>query len=632
MSAPATSTRRAAPAAPASEPNEDHSRQVAEDARESEWASRSFLREVFGGRFDLGVLTSVPDAAAPRPAFQAFHDRLRAFLEERVDSDRIDREGEYGDDVVRGLAEMGAFGMKVPVEYGGLGFTQVEYGAIMELLGSQDANVLALLSAHQSIGVPQPLKLFGTEDQKRRFLPRVARGAISAFALTEDEVGSDPANLTTLVTRTPSGDFLLTGEKLWCTNGTLAELYVVMARHDDTGKISAFVVERDMPGVEVVRRCHFMGLRALENGVIRFTNVRVPKENLILGEGKGLKLALVTLNTGRLSIPAGVTGMAKRCVQIHRAWCGTRSQWGQKIGRHEAIGQKIADTAASAFAMEAMSGLCNRLADMHERDIRLEAAMAKMWCTEEGWHLLDETLQARGGRGYETADSLAARGDAPLPLERMMRDYRINLIFEGSSEIMRLFIAREALDTHLRTAWDLVNPKSTPAQRIAALPRVIGFYAWWYPSRWFALGTPFRHHAYGALGGHLRFAERATRRLARALFHQMVLNGPRLEKKQATLFRAVEIGADIFAIVATVLHADGLRRRGAAEAAQSRDLADLFCQDAERRIRDRFRTLSSNSDALKRRVSRQVLDGAHDWMERDLTRDEGIAQLDARNA
>jgi alkylation response protein AidB-like acyl-CoA dehydrogenase len=608
--------------------SEEESRQVAEDARQDKWEAPSFLKELFAGSFNLDILTTVPAAHAETEDFKAFYARMKTFLETKVDSDKIDREGQYPKEVIKELAEMGAFGMKIPKEYGGLGFHQVEYGKIMELIGTQDANVLALLSAHQSIGVPNPLITFGTPAQKQKYLPRIAKGAVSAFALTEDQVGSDPANLSTTLTRTPEGDYILSGDKLWCTNGTIADLFVVMARHDDTKKISAVIVEKDWPGVEVVTRCHFMGLRALENGVIRFTNVKVPKENMILGEGKGLKLALVTLNTGRLSIPSGVRGCGKRLTQIIRTWGSRRYQWGAVVGKHEAIAHKIADISANTFALDAVSTLCDRMADDGSRDIRLEAAMAKMWSTEEGWRMIDETLQIRGGRGYETADSLKARGEAGVPIERVMRDFRINLIFEGSSEIMRLFMAREALDLHLTKAWDVVNPKSTMGQRLAGLPKVALFYAWWYPSRWFGLATPFKYGEYGRLATHLRTAERLTRKLARATFHQMMKFQARLEKKQMTVFRSVEIGADLFAMVATVLHAEAMRKANHPNAKEAADLADLFCRNTERRIRKTFAGFSSNDDDLKVKVSRGVLEGTQKWMETGLTYSAEIEKME----
>jgi hypothetical protein len=593
---------------------EQESREVAEAARESTWAGRGFMREVFLGNFRFDWISPYPETEIGEEA-REFCVKLKHFLETEVDSAEIDRTGEYPPHVIDGLRKLGAFGMKIPKEYGGLGFTQAEYTHALELVGCYDANVIAVLSAHQSIGLPQPLKLFGTEAQKKKYLPLCAKGAISAFALTENDVGSDPARLSTMAEKTPEGDYVLSGEKLWCTNGTFAELFVVMARDPQTKKISAFIVERAMPGVEVVKRCRFMGLRAIENGIIRFTNVRVPKENLIGKEGAGLKIALITLNTGRLSLPAACVGFSKKCVSICREWSNERVQWGAPVGKHEAIGHKIADMAATTFAMEAMTHLGSSLAMREGYDIRLEAAAAKEWCTVEGWRIVDTTMQIRGGRGYETETSLAERGEQPIPVERIMRDCRINLIFEGSSEIMHLFMAREAVDKHLQIAGALIDPKKTIGQKLAALPAMIFFYAWWYPTRFLGWSLWPKYASYGRLGKYLRFSDRATRKLARSVFHGMLVHQAKLEKKQAFLFRLVDIANEIFAMGAAISRAHYLTQKGDPDAKSAVELAELFSMNAQRKIRRWFHELWRNDDVAKYQLSSHVLKGRHQWLE-----------------
>ena len=599
---------------------EQEAREVAEAAREKEWQAPSFVRELFDGAFRLDLVHPFPtmdpaDVERARP----FMERLERFLAESVDSDRIDREGKIPPEVIQGLRDIGAFGIKIPQEYGGLGLSQTAYTHAIGMVTSVDGNLTALLSAAQSIGVPQPLKLFGTPEQKRRYLPRLAKGAISAFALTESNVGSDPAAMQTSAVLSEDGThYVLNGEKLWCTNGTIAELMVVMAR---TGpkKITAFIVEADWPGVEVVQRLHFMGLKAIENGIIRFTDVKVPVENVLWGEGKGLKLALVTLNTGRLTLPASAVAGSKRALAIARRWAAERVQWGQPIGKHDAIAQKLGRMAAEIFAMEAVADLASLMADRGGTDIRLEAAMAKMWNTEVGWRIVDDTLQIKGGRGYETADSLRSRGERPDAIERMMRDFRINLIFEGSSEIMRLFIAREAVDTHLKVAGALIDPKTTAGEKLSALVRSAWFYATWYPRLWIGLRGRLGYGEFGPLAGHVRFADRAGRKLARTLFHCMVRFGPKLEKRQAVLGRLVEIGAELLAITAACSRAHAMVKSDPANRGPI-ELADLFSRQARRRIEDRFAAVFDNDDVAAYAAAQHVIRGEHAWLEAGMAR------------
>jgi len=602
-------------------------RDIAEAAREQEWAAPSFVRELFLGKLRMDLIHPYPEQDPTEIArAKPFLDNLERFLREQVDSDRIDREGEIPEEVIAGLRDLGAFGIKIPREYGGLGLSQLSYMKAIELVSSIDGSLTALLSAHQSIGVPQPLKMFGSDAQKKKYFPRLAKGAISAFALTEESVGSDPAAMETTAIPSDDGDaWILNGEKLWCTNGTKAELLVVMARTPskmvggtEKKQITAFIVETKWQGVEVIHRCHFMGLKALYNGVMRFSNVRVPKENVLWGEGKGLKLALITLNTGRLTLPISSVAAGKRCLEIARRWAAERVQWGRPIGQHDAIAQKLGRMAANTLAMEAVAELCGAMAERGGYDIRLEAAIAKLYNSEAGWRIIDDTVQIRGGRGYETADSLRARGEAPVPVERIMRDFRINLIFEGSSEIMHLFIAREAVDKHLQIAGDVVLPGKTTKERLAGLARSAAFYGWWYPSRWIGWGFWPRYSEFGRLARHVRFVERSARRLARGVFHSMVRFGPKLEHRQSVLFRLVDVAAELFAMAATCARAQALRARDPAAGARAVRLADVFCRQARRRVRAKFSGLRRNEDVPTYKLAQEILAGEHRWLERDI--------------
>lgn len=604
--------------------SEREARAVAEAARETEWARPSFVRELFLGRLRMDLIDPMP-AADPEQEARAdeFIARVEAFLREKVDPYAIEREDRVPAEVIEGLKELGAFGMKIPREYGGLELSQRGYNRAISRIGAYCTPLGVLLSAHQSIGVPQPLKMFGTEEQKRKYLPRLARGAISAFALTEPDVGSDPARIGATAEPTEDGSaYILNGEKLWCTNGPIAEIMVVMARTPaKDGKsrrsITAFIVERDMPGVEVVHRSEFMGLRGIENGVLRFTNVRIPKENVIWGEGKGLKLALITLNTGRLTIPATCAAAGKWCLKVVREWSNERQQWGLPIGKHDAVAQKIGEIAALTFAMESVAELSAAMADSGEFDIRLEAAVAKMFNSEAAWRIIDETIQIRGGRGYEKPESLAGRGEAPIPVEKVMRDLRINLIFEGSSEIMRLFIAREAVDPHLQRAGALFDPEASFGAKAGSAIGLGLHMAGWVGSNLVGWGHWPRYGGYGVLAKHLRYADRTARKLARTLAYLMARQGPGLERRQSLLFRLVDVGAELFAIAATCVRAQALVRANPGEKGPLA-LADLFARGARRRIARHFAAVHGNDDVVTYRVAQRILAGEHTWLEAGL--------------
>lgn len=595
------------------EVNERQARQVAEDAREARWDQPSFGKELFLGRLRLDLVHPHPRGSAETTERgEAFLAELREFCETQIDPAVIERDAQIPDKVIQGLKGLGAFGMKIGVDYQGLGLSQVYYNKALALVGSVHPALGALLSAHQSIGVPQPVSMFGTAEQKQTWLPRCTR-EISAFLLTEPDVGSDPARLH--ATATPDGDdYLLNGVKLWTTNGVIADLLVVMAQvppgEGHKGGITAFVVEADTPGIVVTNRNAFMGLRGIENGLTKLTDVRVPAANRIGREGEGLKIALTTLNVGRLSLPAVCTGTAKWCVKIAREWSKERVQWGRPVGEHDAVAGKVAFIAATAYGIESMVELASELADAGRTDIRIEAALAKLYGSEMTWLIADELVQIRGGRGFETAESLAARGERGVPVEQVLRDMRINRIFEGSTEIMHLMLAREAVDAHLSVAGDIIDPDADLKHKAKAAAQAGKFYARWLPTLVTGKGQlPTSFTEFGSLGEHLRYVERASRKLARSTFYAMSRWQGKLEYRQRFLGRIVDIGAELFAMTAACVRARSDTPDSAVE------LTDAFCRQSRVRAERLFTELWDNSDDSDRSLAHDVLDGRYTWLE-----------------
>jgi hypothetical protein len=321
-------------------------------------------------------------------------------------------------------------------------------------------------------------------------------------------------------------------------------------------------------------------------------------------------------------------GAGKWCLKIAREWGAAREQWGRPVIGHEAVGSKLSFMAATTFALEAVVDLAGQMADENRNDIRIEAALAKLYGSEMAWRMADELVQIRGGRGFETADSLAARGERAIPAEQMLRDLRINRIFEGSTEIMHLLIAREAVDTHLSVAGDLIDPEKSLQDKARAGARAGGFYARWLPRLMAGPGQvpgsygEFRRSGHPDLSGHLRYVERASRRLARSTFYAMSRWQGRMETKQGFLGRIVDIGAELFAMSAACVRAEMLRSTGG-HGREAYQLADAFCRQARVRVEELFGRLWANTDELDRRVVHGILGGAYTWLEEGIVDPSG---------
>ena len=603
-----------------------------EEARER-FTGESFMAGLFVGKPDFSLLLPPEESPEQKAAWEEYRPRLETFLKTHVDPDEIERTAKIPDSVFKGLFTLGAFGMKIPNEYGGLGFSYTNYGRALMLMASW-SNILALtVAVPQSIGIAMPILLFGSDEQKRKYLPIVAREAISAFALTESVTGSDAANVQTEAVLDSSGTtFVVNGEKLWCTNGSIARYVTLIARvpakrtqHDGRavwvpvpeGKggedqvHTAFILDMDTPGVWVRQRCQFEGCRGIENAYMTFRDVRIPTANVIGEIGRGLKYALTILNVGRaISIPAICLGMAKQAWQPTLDRANQRLTFQKPLSERQTQRMRVGHMAANLFAMEALAFSVWRMADQHSYDVRIEAAIAKIFCSEQTIQFLKDAQIIFGGMGYETADSKRFRGEPAFGIEQLVRDAEMYRIGEGATDVLRPFVARESLNTHLERARNYFDERVTGVRRFTELRHLLRFYIPWYGSQWTRRLLPsqpvFQHPQ---VRPKLAFVERASRRLARRMFYAMVFRRLALRDDQGRQNRIEVVGEDLLTIVATTLYAE--RQEQTAGHPEGWDLAEEVFREATQRIEHNIRELIFNRDEPVTVVGKRALSGTY---------------------
>jgi alkylation response protein AidB-like acyl-CoA dehydrogenase len=602
-----------------------------EEARERVTGD-SFMAGLYTGEPNFSLLLSPEECLEQIAAWKEFRPTLEVFLRNHVDPDEIERTAKIPDSVIQGLFSIGAFAMKIPREYGGLGFSYQNYGRALTLIAGW-SNILALtVAVPQSIGIAMPLLLFGSEEQKRRYLPIVAREAVSAFALTEPLTGSDAANIKTEAVLDVDGSYVVNGEKLWCTNGPIARYITLIARvpakredrggrsvwipvakgeHAEQSVHTAFVLEMNIPGVVIRQQCQFEGCRGIENAHIAMSNVRIPASNVIGEVGRGLKYALTILNVGRaVSIPAICLGMAKQAWQPTLDRANSRVTFKRPLSEWQTQRMRVGRMAGRLFAMEALAAAVWRMADQHRFDVRIEAAIAKIFCSETTIQFLKDAQTIFGGMGYETADSKRIRGEPAFGIEQLVRDVEMYRIGEGSTDVLRPFVAREALDMHLERARNYLDEKLPLAQRLAEMGRLLAFYVPWYFKQWRSKRLPphavFQHTH---VRRRLQFVERASRRLARAVLYAMLWRRQALQDDQGRQNRIETIGEDLLVIAVSSLYAE--ERQRTAGATEGWDLAEIVFAEASARVKQQIRECILNHDTPLTTVGRKALSGTY---------------------
>lgn len=562
----------------------------------------SFMKSLFHGVIDESMIFPYPTASATETdTLNTFLESIRRFFAANVDAAKIDRSQEIPADVMRGLKELGLFGMLVPTEHGGVGLSNMGYARVMQEIGGLDSSIAVTLGAHQSIGM-KGILLFGSDAQKKRYLPKLATGEhVAAFALTEPGAGSDAAAIQTRAEPAPGGGYVLNGSKIWITNGGFADVFTVFARTSpaDEGakpRITAFIVERGW-GVKNGPNEHKLGIRGSSTTEIFFEDVRIP-EGAVLGEvGRGFKVAMEVLNSGRLGLASGCVGMAKKLIKLAVERTQERRAFGRQIGEFGLIKDKIATMMAETYALESMTYMTTGLVDSKAGDYSVESAICKVFGSETLWRVVNETLQIAAGIGYMQ----------DYPFERMLRDARINLIFEGTNEILRAFIALSGMQGPGKELVEVARAMREPIKGFGLLTDFA------VRKARSALGRErlTRHHP--ILNREAVVFEEYVGELAKGCEKVLRKHGKNIAEMQYTQKRTAEVATDLYAIACVIARTTrAIERRGEEGARREIDLTSIFVTAAEHRLAATVAAFDKNDDELRKAVaSKTYVDGGY---------------------
>jgi acyl-CoA dehydrogenase family protein 9 len=564
---------------------------------------QSFMKSLFHGVIAEELIFPFPEfSREERDNTAMILDSVRKFMEANVDPAKIDEEHSIPKNVIEGMKELGLFGMIIPQEYGGIGLSSTSYARVVQEVAGHDASLAVTLGAHQSIGL-KGILLFGNEQQKSEYLPKLASGEqVAAFALTEPSAGSDAAAIQTRAETLPDGGgYVLNGSKIWITNGGFADIFTVFARTsapdaNQKPKITAFIVERGM-GVKNGPPEHKLGIRGSSTTEVFFEDVKVPQKNVLGDVGRGFKVAVEVLNSGRLGLAAGAVGGCKKLIKMAVDRVQERKAFGRPIGEFGLIKDKVAMMMADTFAIESMTYLTAGLVDNKVSDYSLESAICKVYASETLWRVVNETLQIAAGIGYMKE----------YPYERALRDSRINLIFEGTNEILRCFVALSGMQGPGKELAEVVRAMREPIKGFGLLSDFA------IRKARTALGRERMTRAHPVLNKEAVVFEDYTADLSKNVDKALRKHGREIAEMQYTQKRVAEMAMDLYAIASCLSRTTrAIEKRGEEGARREIDLTTVFVASAERRLAEAVRSFEKNDDELRKSVaSRAYTDGGY---------------------